>query len=368
METSMHGTEKPATRSRIATLADAFATPLRPSHYLSLLAPLGASHELRARVESVRDETADARTLTLRPGRGWRRHRAGQFVRIGVSIRGVCHFRTYSISSSPDAPGRCIEITVKAVDGGRVSPFLVRHVRPGTYLRLGLPQGDFVLPEGAPVRPLFITGGSGITPVMSMLRASALRGELSDAVHVHYAPRLADVIFADELRRMAAIHRGFEPHVVATREGPATRRFSGAALAELCPDWPARDVWACGPLGLLAAVEAHWKACDLDARLRVERFRAARVEIPADAAGGRIRFAASGREIQADASAPILLCAEDAGLRPPNGCRMGICHTCDATLISGCVRDLRTGALRREPGQKVQLCVSAAAGDAVIDA
>ena len=158
-------------RTALAGLADMFAYPLRHSHYLELVNPLWTQHVLKARVVGVQDETNDTRTLTLRPGRGWRSHRAGQFVRVGVPIDGKRHTRTYSISSAPASADGCITVTVKTVDGGRVSQHLARHVKVGEYLPLGEPQGEFVLPESMPVHPLFITGGSGITPVMSILRS-----------------------------------------------------------------------------------------------------------------------------------------------------------------------------------------------------
>lgn len=363
----MTRTEARSPWSRIVDVAGLVATPLRPSHYLQLVNPLWGTHVLQARVEKVWDETSDARTLTLRPGRGWRNHRAGQFVRVGVSIGGRHHTRSYSISSAPDSSDGCITITVKAAPGGRVSRFLVRTLRPGAYLRLGLPQGAFVLPPAVPVRPLFVTAGSGITPVMSMLRTFVRRGSMPDVVHIHYAPHAHDVIFANELERMAAGQAHYRLCPVYTRD-PGARRagerhLTPAALEELCPDWREREVWACGPQALLDAVEAHWSAAGLGRRIHLERFHAPRAELPADAAGGRVRFAASGCEVEADGHTPLLRVAEDAGLDPPQGCRMGICHTCDATLISGCVRDLRTGAVCNEIGQKVQVCVSAAAGD-----
>lgn len=355
--------------SHIVDVASLVATPLRPSHYLELVNPLWSSHTLRARVEKVWDETADARTLTLRPGRGWRGHRAGQFIRVGASVGGMRHTRTYSIASSPDGGDGCITVTVKAAPGGRVSPFLVRSVRPGTYLPISPAQGDFVLPEAVPVRPLFITAGSGITPVMSMLRTAVLRGNMPDAVHVHYAPHAHDVIFGQELERIAAAQPRYRLHPVYTRDGdrPGGKHFSAAQLDALCPDWRERDVWACGPQSLLDAVESHWSTAGLLRRLHVERFHAPRAPLPDGAAGGRVRFAASACDAEAAADMPLLRVAEDAGLNPPHGCRMGICHTCDATLLSGCVRDLRTGALLDEPGQRVQVCVCAAAGDVAID-
>jgi ferredoxin-NADP reductase len=354
-------------RHRIAGVVSLVATPLRPSHYLELVNPLWATHTLQARVERVWDETKDARTLTLRPGRGWRSYRAGQFIRIGVSIGGLHHTRTYSISSSPETGDDLIAITVKAIENGRVSRFLVRNLKPGTYLPVGLPQGEFVMPDAMPVRPLFVTAGSGITPVMSILRTHVLRGDMPDVVHIHYAPHAHDVIFGNELEQMTAEQPRYRLHRVYTRDaGPARsprRHFTPAQLDELCPDWRDREVWACGPQSLLDAIEAHWNGAGRGTRVHLERFRAPLAEPQADAAGGTVRFAASARHVEADGHTPLLRVAEDAGLNPAHGCRMGICHTCDVTLLSGCVRDLRTGALLHESGQKVQVCVCAAAGD-----
>jgi len=338
------------------------ATPLRPSHYLGLLNPLWATHALQARVEAVWDDTADARTVRLRPGRGWRLHRAGQFVSVGVPIDGVRHTRTYSISSAPDAAARTFTLTVKAMEGGRVSPFLARRLQPGAYLPIGLPQGDFVLPADPHLRPLFITAGSGITPVMSMLRALVRRGAMPDAVHLHYAPSPDDVIFAGELRQMAAAHPRYRWHPHYTRDaGGVSRHFTPRQLEQACPDWRAREVWACGPPALLAALATLWDAAGLGARLHVERFVAA-LTPPADVAGGMASFALSQTRVRADGATPLLLVAERVGLRPAHGCRMGICHSCDVMLQSGCVRDLRNGALHTA-GQRVQVCVCAAAGD-----
>src|SRR6478672_8848954 len=130
---------------------DALAWPLRTSHYLELVNPLWTTHALQARVEEVWDETADARTLTLKPGRNWRAHRAGQHMRVGVPIGGMQYTRTYSISSAPERDDECITITVKVIAGGRMSQHLVRQIKPGDYLPIGIPQGDFVLPESMPV-------------------------------------------------------------------------------------------------------------------------------------------------------------------------------------------------------------------------
>ena len=213
-----------------------------------------------------------------------------------------------------------------------------------------------MLPDEMPEKIAFVTAGSGITPVMSMLRALAARGELGDVAHVHYAR--GEVILGDELRALAERHRGYRLTIIDTREDP--RRFSATRLAERVPDWRERETWACGPQGLLDSITRCFGGSPL---LHVERFTAALAPCPANETGGQVRFASSRTERRSDGRTPLLRIAEDAGVPAPHGCRMGICHTCDATLLSGCVRDLRTGETITEPGARIQVCVCAAAGD-----
>ncbi len=361
-----------ALRARATDVVNMFATPLKASHYLELVNPLWSSHRLQARVEAVWDETSDARTITLRPGRNWRRHRAGQFIRLGVPIEGRRFTRTYSISSSPERRDGCITITVKVLDGGRMSGHLVRNLEVGSFLPIGLPQGEFLVPEATPVRPLFLTAGSGVTPVMSMLRTWDIVGNMPDVTHIHYAPHQYDVIFGQELDALAAKHRRYRYQPVLTRQEPAKNstdhHFHPAQLEELCPDWREREVWACGPQSLLDALEAHMDDAGRSRFLHVERFRAQLAEVPTDAEGGEATFRSGDQTVQAaaEASTPLLRVAEDAGLNPQHGCRMGICHSCDVPLVAGRVRDLRTGEVIEEPGRLVQICISGAAGDCEI--
>jgi ferredoxin-NADP reductase len=366
--------------SRVTGITDLFAWPLKTSHYLELVNPLWTTHSLQARVEKVWDETRDARTLTLRPGRNWRGHRAGQHVRLGVPIGGKHYTRTYSISSAPERDDGCITVTVKAMSEGRMSRHLVRNVKVGDYLPLGLPQGEFYLPDAGHLKPLFITAGSGITPVMSMLRSLVAQERLPDAVHIHYAPHAYDAIFGQEMKELAAKHPRYRLHLVYTRDAlpPAARgrelgesrsperHFSAAQLDQLAPDWRGRDVFACGPQALLDAVEAHIAQAGRSRHLHTERFRAPVAKLTG-ARGGRVQFTQAGTNVQADGAVPLLRIAEDAGLNPPHGCRMGICHTCPRKLISGQVRDLRTGVVHGEAGDKVLICVNAAAGDCSIE-
>lgn len=338
-------------------IADAFAWPQRASRYL------GRTRDV-ARVEGLLDETRSARTLVLRPARGWAGHRPGHYVPVGVEIAGRRHVRTYSIASAPERfeDAGCIAITVKAIEAGLVSRHLVGEIRRGDRLWLGPAEGAFVLPETIPARTLFVTAGSGITPVMSMLRSLDAGGALPDIVHVHHAPRAGDVIFGAEVADLAKAHPAYRLHMVYTRDGSAPTRLTPRRIGAMCPDWRSRETWACGPRSLLDAVESQWGRADLAPRLHVERFQASLAAPRPGAVGGRVRFGRSGREIDADASTSLLQAAEAAGLAPRHGCRMGICHSCTTTLRAGCVRDLRNGSIVDQPGAKVQICICTAAG------
>ena len=347
-------------RRRILRLAAAVTTPLLPDDYLDLVAPLRSGADLRGRIVAVRPETRDAATVVIKPGRDWRGHVPGQYIRLGVDVDGVRQWRAYSVTS---APGRRdpITITVKAIPDGTVSNHLVRRARPGTIVQLDQAQGDFVLPAAVPARVLLVTAGSGITPVMGMLRSGVLAG--ADVTLVHSAPTPADVIFAAELRDLAAAGalRLVERHT--DRDGQLT----AADLAALVPDHLDRETWACGPIGLLDALEAHWTAAGRADRLHTERFRPTVIS-PGE--GGTVTFGRTGVTVDADGATPLLDVGEAAGVLMPSGCRMGICYGCVLPLRQGAVRDLRNGALTTAvPGDGVliQTCVSAAAGPCDLD-
>jgi ferredoxin-NADP reductase len=345
--------------------AVALTTPRLPEHYLAAINPLWARHQPRGRVESVMPETPDAATLWIRPGAGFPRdHTPGQYVRIGVDVDGRRHWRTYSLTSLPRRSDGRFSITVKAMPGGVVSNELVFATPHGAIVRLAPPAGEFVLPEDLRDPILFITAGSGITPVMGMLRALAAAGPLRDVAHVHLAPSQQEAIFGFELRRLARRHPGY-----ALREHFDDRDgiWGVAALDRAVPDWRARQAWACGPAGLLDALRARFEDEELADRLHLEHFRPVVAAAGLEGGGGRVRFMASGREIEADGATPLLVAGEEAGVLLPHGCRMGICHTCVGRLHSGAVRDLRTGELHETPDELVRTCICAPAGAVEID-
>src|SRR4051794_28201300 len=208
----------PIVRRRALEAVRSLFSPLLPDDYLELINPLWSTRELRGRIERVERETPDAVTILIKPGWEWPGHRPGQYLRLGIEVDGVHHWRAYSLTSDPGRSDGCIAITPKLVESGTVSPFLFSRARPGAVVRLGGVEGTFVLPERPPERLLFISAGSGITPIMSMLRSLAGGGGLGDVVHVHSARRAEQVIFAGELRELEARHRGYRLHARLTGE------------------------------------------------------------------------------------------------------------------------------------------------------
>jgi stearoyl-CoA 9-desaturase NADPH oxidoreductase len=310
-------------------------------------------------------ETRDCVTLWLRPGRGWPAHVPGQYVRVGVDVEGVRRWRTYSLTSVPRRRDGRIAITVKRIRGGLVSEYLVSQARRGMLVRLAPPTGEFVLPDAVEDPLLFVTAGSGVTPVMGMLRALArTRDGLPDAAHLQIAPSRADTIFGGDLRALA---RGHHRYTLHEHHDDRDGRWKPAQLDRRVPDWRERRTWACGPAGLLDALTDRFERAGVSERLHLERFRPVAAAAGVGGDGGRVRFLASGKEVESDGTTPLLVAGERAGALLPHGCRMGICNSCIGRLRSGAVRDLRTGDVQHADGQMVRTCVSAAAGPVEID-
>jgi ferredoxin-NADP reductase len=298
-------------------------------------------------------------TVLIRPGYEWPGHRPGQYLRIGVVVNGVHHWRAYSLTTEPDRPDGFIGITPKLVEAGVVSPYLVRHARPGDIVRLGGVEGTFTLPDPPPERPLFISAGSGITPIMSMLRCLDSCGAMEDVVLIHSARSRDGVIFGHRLADLDTRHPGFRLHLRITGE---EGRIAPPDLDRLCPDWRERQTFASGPGEMLDDLTRHWEEEGDPELLAMERFQPVIGGSAVAGEGGSIRFTSSGVETACDGGTPILVAGEEAGAELPFGCRMGICHTCIGRLCSGEVRDLRTGEVYGTEGEMVRTCVNAPEG------
>ena len=325
-------------RSRLRAVSSALTTPLLADDYLKLINPLWSSRELRGRIVEVRPETRDSVTLVIKPGWGFRfDHQPGQYIGIGVLVDGRWRWRSYSLTS----PANAVQVMTA----------LPRRVARD------VPPNSVVMGNPAPEKVLFLTAGSGITPVMSMLRTMLRRNQIHDVEHLHSVRERADVMFAAELAAIGAGHRSYR---LSVRETNRHGRLNLGRLDEVVPDWRLRQTWACGPAEMLDDAERLWAAAGVADRLHLERFTAPRTA--AVDGGGVVTFGRSGRSTTADAATSLMEAGEQAGVLMPFGCRMGICHTCVVSLVQGRVRDLRTGAVH-EPGSLVQTCVTAPAGD-----
>lgn len=352
-----------ALRERVVKFAErvtvSLSTPLVPADYLDVIDPLRSGNNLRGRIVAIHPETRDAATLMIKPGRGWRPHVPGQYVRIGVDVDGVRQWRAYSLTSKVDRRDGCIAITVKAIPDGIVSNHLVRRATIGTVVQLDQAAGEFTLGDQHPRKILFLTAGSGITPVMGILRNLTEVGDQApDIVVVHSAPTLEDFIFHGELRMLARQGR----IRLVEKHTDIDGMLDVARLQDVVDDFAERETWACGPSGLLDAIEQRWDADGIADRLHTERFRPTVITA---GEGGAVTFTKTGTVVDADGSQTLLDAGERAGVLMPSGCRMGICFGCVTPLRQGAVRDLRNGDITTAtPGDgiKIQTCVSAAAG------
>jgi ferredoxin-NADP reductase len=334
-----------------SSLVDLLTGPHGIDRYTELVAPTWTSAEARAKVVDVRRTTPRSVTLTLAPNAAFgTRVKAGQHVNLTVEINGRRHTRCYSPASAEGASR--LELTIGRHDGGLVSNYLYERARTGMVLGLAGVGGDFLLPSPRPRRILFVSGGSGITPVMAMLRTLVAEGYDGEIAFVHYARNPAEACYRDELAAIPGVRvlHGYTRSGIGDLDG----RFGPAHLAAAMPAPDA--VFVCGPPALVQAVR---KLCP---NAHAESFVAPTFEPPAKASGGRITFAHSGIET-ADDGRPILEQAEAAGLSPKSGCRMGICHTCTCRKTAGVVRNLTTGAVSTGSDDDVQICVCVPVGD-----
>jgi ferredoxin-NADP reductase len=362
---------KPGSRRRFSPLAllEALATPHGIDRYLELVHPMLTVRDMRAEITEVHRSTADSVTLTLRPTRQWRGFRAGQFVQLSVEIDGVNRVRSYSPSCSQHRNDGRIELTVKAHPEGLVSRYLYANATPGMVVGLAPAAGAFQLPDRRPAKILLISGGSGITPVLAMLRTLCDEGYDGDLTFLHYSRGPANVPHRDELQQLASEHPNVNLVMAYTAQesgGDLHGPFAQGHLDAAAPWHAAAETFLCGPAGLMRSVRERYEAAGLTERLHAEDFAPAPVVVDAAAATGAVTFERSG--IATDNSGATLLeQAEAAGLSPAYGCRMGICFSCTQVKSAGCTRNIKSGELNSDPDMEIQMCISVPVGDVAVD-
>jgi len=330
--------------------------------WLRLLHPALRLNRIQARVEARRWVAEDMLALTLRCNGNAREWRAGQHVQLYLQQDGVRHGRSYSLTAVA-ADGR-VELAIKRQPGGRLSSLLLERVEVGQVVELGAAFGELRWPaDGRPV--LLLAAGSGITPLLGLLREALARGYAAPVTLLHQVRRRAQRAFVDELQALAARHPNLQLRWALSGEPALPGEFAGRLSDERLAELPGEHLLVCGPRGFVEQAQAGWQAAGRGASLQWESFSP---PAPLDGTGTvRLGFARSRQQAAGNTGQSLLEQAEANGLRPAHGCRQGICASCTCTLLAGAVRDLRSGALFAEPGQPIRLCISAPHGDVEID-
>lgn len=357
-------------RKALASSAAAKVTsPHTPDDYLTLLHPMWTAKAVRGRVVDVIRETGAASTVLIKPNGAWAGFVPGQHVEFGVEVEGTRRVRVFSVSSSVERKDGLFSVSVKAHPDGYVSQFLhAGALERGTVVYLSPAAGDFVLPRQVPDHIALVSGGSGITPVMSMLRTLADRSHRGRVTFLHYARSRDDEMFSIELDALAAL-----PFVdmvrIYTREPQPDAdlggRFTIDHLKHLGVDPATTATWVCGPAGLIQTVRDLYDDLGASDQLTAEYFKVPSVDLDAEDATGTVTFDASSVEAT-NSGATLLEQAEAAGLSPAYGCRMGVCNTCAVKKLHGAVRHVISGEVCADTDETIKVCVNVPVGDVAV--
>ncbi|CBA17080.1 ferredoxin reductase [Xanthomonas albilineans] len=357
----MNAVRRPAKLRPAISALHAWVRPDVFDFWSTRLHPLWTWQRPRARLLQREAASSDAVTLVLQPNRHWRGLRAGQHVELGVEIDGRRLLRSYSPTRLPD--GR-LAITVKVIDGGRVSQYLATTARIGEVFELGQAFGEMVLPAAPQGRWLLLAAGSGITPMRALLRQLAADGMPADVDLIYWARRHDQVCFRDELQALAAAHPRFRLQLAITGEGDSPAPRVDALPLDHLHGLEQAQVLACGPGGFVQAARARLQPHV--ARFQAEAFSPPPALDDTEQGTVAVTLARSGRVLQLPRGQSLLSALEAEGLRPKHGCRMGICNSCACGKQSGATRDLLSGVHTTEPGS-LKLCINSASSDLILD-
>lgn len=366
--------------SQALTQHNSFSAYLQP--LIQLFAPHWTTDAYRARIVEIRDEADDMYTLVLQPQQGfidriWPNFKAGQFIELMVEKDGARTLRCFSISSSPAyyKSSGLIELSIRIQQKGRITPWIHQQMATNDVVNISAAQGDFLLPE-APVfgaqdsgaqQLLLIAGGSGITPFRSMLQQLALNKSAAFDIHLlYYSRNDQQIVFKQELEAL----KNNNPHIEITFIDSEKHGFiSEQHIESYCPDFNARKAFICGPSPMIQQARKVLSNLGLaKENINFEFFGVAPIEIE-NSEQGAVHFQVSNKVVltEKDQAKTLLQQAEDEGLTPVVGCRIGVCHQCICKKKSGVVFNTRTQKYSDTGSEEIQLCISVAQGDVVLD-
>ncbi len=327
--------------------------------FLGEISPLFSFTATKARVIGIKAESSDSKTLILKPNRNWKGFSAGQHVPVTIDIAGRRVTRFYSLSSAPN--DKNLTITVKKQNGGLVSHFINERTQVGDILELGSAQGDFVLPSELPNKILMIAGGSGITPIHSIIKDLSNRNYKGNLKLLYFSRFKEDIIFYDSFAKLESENPWLEvKHVLTDKkaDGFDFGFLSLEMLSTFAPDFVDRLVYLCGP----APLQIPAKVLLGDSKVISELFLLPnQVSAQAESTGPKeVVLLQSHKTILLKGEKSILEELEDNGIFAPSGCKMGICHTCVCKKVSGSVSNILNNSVSGEGEENIQICVSRA--------
>ena len=317
----------------------------------------------RAKVVTIRDENESVYSLVLKVSKRWKGFNSGQYVEITTTQDGARISRIFSISSPRKlfTTKRIIELTIRKQENGRITPWIYETFKKGHIITLSQAQGDFTI--ASHTKPLlFIAGGSGITPFRSMLADYAQSHYLSDVKLMYYA-RNNDHLFSQELQKLQNEHSKINISLINTKD---SGHINSAHLNQHCDDFANREIFICGPDGMIQTSEELLLSNGIDQeKIHHEHFGPAAIGKLDIETNGIVKFIQSSKQTQFlyDTPKTLLELAESLGLKPTTGCRAGICHQCVCKKQQGTVFNTLTKKFSDTGSQDIQLCVSVPVGD-----
>ena len=365
--------------SQALTQHDTFSGYFQP--LIQLIVPQWTTDAYRARIIEIRDEMADMYSLVLKPLSGlidsdWPSFQAGQFIELMVEKDGSRTLRCFSISSSPayfEKTG-LIELSIRIQHKGRITPWIRQQLKAGSLVNISAAQGGFVLPQAIhassqPEKLLFIAGGSGITPFRSMLQQQGLTTKLSPDLDIHllyYSRDNQHILFQQEFEQLQQNYAGLSiTFVNSEKDGFICVEH----LQTYCADFSQRNAFICGPSPMIQQARKVLAELNVEKdKINFEFFGSVPLELE-NSEQGTVLFQASDKALVSakDKTSTLLEQAEGLGITPLSGCRIGVCHQCICKKKSGIVFNTRTQEYSDTGSEEIQLCISVAQGDVILD-
>ncbi len=303
--------------------------------------------------KAVLDETHDCKTFVFEDSQSRSfDFKPGQYICFKFEIEGILCPRAYSISSTPTRPHN-VQVSVKRVPGGKVSNWLNDHMKPGMSVDISNIGGQFDYLSAPPRKPLFLSGGSGVTPVMSMLQYVTDVAEPTDVSFIHFARTPKDIIFHDQLRFLSKRFKNVVVHFVVEDTGDDpdfdghVGRIDLALMQRLVPDLSEREIFMCGPEGFMKAARLMVQQVNTSA-LYEESFGEKISVLESGEPGGEIYFSLSGHTATCAGGETLLEAALNAGLWINSSCQQGVCGSCKVMMTQGVVDMEDLGGLTEE--------------------